>query len=201
MSHTSLRHSLRRCTFVLCTVLGANGCATTLVLPEADPMTAQTAYLVDYGRHASVVLPRDVSTEQFVEYNYGDYAWYAKNQDAWFNVLGTLFIPTTGTLGRRDLTIPGSVEVDTFFDAEQVFIIPADPADVDALRASLDDRYGASDGSDQVFNPRFGLHFVRDEESYWIGHNCNHETVEWLKSLGCRVQGPVMLADFKVKTR
>lgn len=183
-------------------VIALGGCATTIVLPEVDPTIAHATYLVDYGRHASLVLPRgDAEPDAYFEYNYGEFQWYAHNQSGVFNVLGTLFIPTTGTLGRRDVFLGSDDAALHVFDAEKIVRIDVDPDRLAALRAALALRYEKTPEPDRVFNPTFGLTFVPDERAYWLGHTCNHEMAGWLKALGCEIRGPVMWADFKVENR
>ena len=51
----------------------------------------------------------------------------------------------------------------------------------------------------RVYNARYGLHFVKDDERYVCFNNCNHATVRWLRELGCGVTGAAGFSIFSVR--
>jgi hypothetical protein len=74
------------------------------------------------------------------------------------------------------------------------------PADrVDALTAALDRRFVLEAGNEPpLYSAYSDLWHVRDPAPYWAAHNCNHVTVEWLESLGCRIRGPHAFSRFRL---
>lgn len=67
-------YALRRAPLLLVLLLLA-GCAGRLTPPEA-PVSPVTVYLLDHGRHASLVLPRREGG--MVRYSYGEWRWYVE---------------------------------------------------------------------------------------------------------------------------
>jgi len=205
----------------------AAGC-TNIIVPPAEVDDPQTAYVLDYGRHSSLLLPNDEETE-FTEYAYGEWEWYALRRDSFFRVLPVLFLPTTGTLGRNTwLTLDDFDSTQRNDDAIREIMIRAindqlapeaihplrvEREAVARLREALNERFRknieavrASSSSDEspedeptLWVPEYRLTFVRDGVSYTAFHNCNHEVVGWVRELDCRVRGSGMFAEFGVE--
>src|SRR5687768_7285716 len=113
-------------------VLGsAAGCATT-IRPPADPKDPVSVALIDYGYHASLALPAGPGTS--VEYAYGEWEWFARNNDAWYRVFPALCWPTRGALGRRALAFPPEVA------CEEILVFQVGRAEAEALLARLNAR-------------------------------------------------------------
>jgi hypothetical protein len=174
--------------FAAALAVAAAGCGATIRPPEnpADPVDVA---LIDYGRHASLALP--AGEKAAVEYAYGEWEWFALNQDAWYRAFPALCWPTQGALGRRALPFPPRVP------AEEILIFRVGRAQADALLARLNARY-ASRTETPVHNPLVGLSFVPDDADYCATTNCNTVLADWLRELGCEVSGSACLASFSL---
>ncbi len=168
----------------------ASGCVTT-IRPPARPRDPVQAGLIDYGYHASLVLP--TADGGAVEYAYGEWEWFALNHDAWYRVFPALCWPTSGALGRRPLPAGWASSV----ACEEVLVFQVGRAEAAALLDRLGRRY-ASRAEEPVYNPLVGLTLVPDEASYCCFANCNTALAGWLRELGCEVSGAGCSADFKV---
>ena len=167
----------------------ATGCVTTIRPPErpADPVRVA---LIDYGYPASLALPGPDGTS--VEYAYGEWEWFALNNDAWYRVFPALCWPTQGALGRRALAFPPEVA------AEEILIFTVGRAEAAALLDRLNRRYAARTEA-PVYNPVVGLTFVPDDASYCCFANCNTTLADWLRELGCEVSRPTCAASFRLR--
>ena len=169
------------------------GCATTVVAPSnvAEPVVV---YLADHGRHPSIVLPHPDGG--YVRYVYGGWSWYAEGKTALWRVFPTLLWPNQGALGRGRFD---SLEALQRHDpVENLYVLQLERASVEHLRTSLESRF-QSQLSTYHANELYHLEFVHDDQRYGALHNCNHVMVDWLKQLGCRVSGPVMLSIWKIE--
>lgn len=176
-------------------LLFTGGCVTR-VTPPAAPPDAVAVFLVDYGHHASLVLPRDEHT--LVEYAYGEWNWFALNHQQWFDAIPALLWPTPGALGRRDWTIDGDAEaVARQLRARRAWRLDVPRAAVATLLAELDERFESA-AEPPIYNRLRRLTFARDPRAYWLGRHCNTVVADWLRRLGCRVTSPVLGADFLV---
>ena len=81
---------------------------TTTVTPPPAPRFPVTVYVADYGRHASLLVPRPGG--ELVEFAYGEWKWFALGQKSMWRSPAALFWPTAATLGRRSL--PGDLSHD-----------------------------------------------------------------------------------------
>lgn len=170
----------------------AAGCVTT-IRPPADPRDPVEVGLIDYGYHASLVLP--TADGASVEYAYGEWEWFARNNDAWYRVFPALCWPTPGALGRRPR--PAVELLAKAVAAEEILIFQVGRAEADALLDRLGRRY-ASRPEEPLLNPLVGLAFVPDDASYCCFANCNTALAGWLRELGCEVSRPVCSANFRV---
>jgi hypothetical protein len=174
--------------------LACAGCTTTII-PPREPPDPVTIYLADYGRHATILLPRD---EGLAEYGYGHWRWFALG-DAWL-AKGPiiLLIPGQSTLARRELPPFESQEhLQAHLRALSLTPLDVSAGDAALLLSRLDTRFDARRAG-MIHNPRHGLDFVPEPSAYWLGHNCNTEVARWLTSLGCEIRGPALTSDFRV---
>lgn len=174
---------------------GLVSCATTVTPPGkvSDPVTV---YLADYGRHSSVLLPRPEAG--FVEFEYGEWRWFALNETGFWAAWRALCWPSTGTLGRREWTVAAAEELRVRFGEMEVYELAVERERAAALRRQLEERW-ARNASTAVFNPTYDLHFVRDDRAYHLGHNCNPAVAGWLRELGCGVRGPALFSNWRVR--
>ncbi|MFN7138495.1 MAG: DUF2459 domain-containing protein [Limisphaerales bacterium] len=177
-----------------------SGCTTTIVPPSVPQGEAARVAIVDYGHHASLVLPD--GRNGAVEYEYGEWRWFALGQTGSPRIIPTLFWPTQGALGRRIHNHPVDPVIlrQTKEDANEVmsFYVPAHA--VTRLRERLNGRY-ESNIETEVENPEWGMTFVKDPARYSAFHNCNHRLALWLRELGCETRGHATFAMFRVKER
>ena len=172
------------------------GCGAT-VTPPANPADPVTVYLVDHGKHPSLLLP--LPDGNYMRYVYGDWAWYALGKaDIWHGIAAMCW-PTPSALGRRELSggadpIPALARSDFI---QHVYVLRVARADSDALRRRLDGIFAANQ-STYYYNAPYELEFVRDPSSYTILHNCNQVMKKWLQELGCEVSGPAVFSAWKI---
>jgi len=173
------------------------GCTTTII-PPASPVRPTSVCIVDYGRHASLVLPEGNGS---VEYEYGEWKWFALGQDQSSRIVPTLFWPTQGTLGRRQLPYPPELKLLKSQKSSElvqaVYCIKVADEKAQAVREQLAARYNAGLKA-EIFNQEYKMSFIKDPADYTIFHNCNHELAAWLRRLGCRTKGSAVFSRFKV---
>jgi hypothetical protein len=169
----------------------------TIIVPPANPVAPVTTYVVDQGYHSSLLLPdRD---RRYMQYAYGDWHYFALNQQDWSNAAAALLMPTPGTLGRQEFS-----DIDNFRQRvdpnrnQTILKFEVAEAKVTQLLKVLNERFNRHINT-RVENSRNGLSFVQDDQDYTLLHNSNHELVVWLEDLDCEVRGFVMLPNFQVK--
>lgn len=195
--------------FMLC----VNGC-TNYITPPAYVSDPQAVFILDFGRHSSLLLPNEANDE-FTEFAYGEWQWYALQRDSFIRIFPTMLWPTQGTLGRNtwvlDEPAPGGRDeaglvmdllgvVDEHFYPQAVHPVFVERRAISALHELLDERFESSD-VEPLSVPEYRLYFVTDARRYTLFHNCNHETVDWLVQLGCDLNGSGMISDFVVRKR
>jgi hypothetical protein len=191
----------RAATFLILTLaagglsLGLLGCATTVTPPRgvADPVTV---YLADYGRHSSLMLPRE--TDALVEYAFGEWRWFALNDTGVRAACRALCWGTTGTLGRRSVAAATPDSLEELLAGVTLFAIRVEREAANALVERLDDRWLRHE-ADAVYNPEFNLHFVPVAQRYHVFRNCNPVVAGWLRDLDCRVRGPALTSNWRLR--
>jgi hypothetical protein len=165
------------------------------IIPPSDPVEPVTVYVVDLGLHSRLVLPdRD---QGLIQYAYGDWRYFALNQQGLGSGVRALLIPTQGTLGRRRYANISGLQQSVSSDTTILSFAVARNK-VTALNQFLDQRF-ENNIYTAIFNPQNQMIFVQDDLDYTLCHNSNHELVVWLKKLNCRVEGFVLLADFQLQ--
>ena len=173
------------------------GCATT-IRPPADPKDPVVVVLVDYGKHASVVLPAPGGS---VEYAYGHWGYFALNENDLCTGMFALCCWSQGTLGRRTLDVPPArTALRGLIPCEEMTELTVERAAADRLRAKLDARWDLH-ADTKIVNAVNGLTFVKDDEDYICWNNCNHVVLRWLEELGCETSGCGCFADFVIRNR
>ena len=173
------------------------GCATT-IRPPADPKDPVVVVLVDYGKHASVVLPAPGGSE---EYAYGHWGYFALNENDLCTGMFALCCYSQGTLGRRTFGVPPQkAALRGRIPCEELTELTVERAKADQLRAKLQARWERQ-ADTKVANALNGLTFVKDDEDYICWNNCNHVVLRWLEELGCETSGCGCFADFQIRNR
>ncbi|NIR88507.1 MAG: DUF2459 domain-containing protein [Gammaproteobacteria bacterium] len=175
------------------------GACATVVVPPAAPGQAEAVYLLDHGRHSSLVLP--AADGGMVRYEYGDWAYFALNERGARAVSGALFGPSTAALGRQRLPGPASafaVRRHVRVSIENLYVLEVEREGVRTLRERLDAIHESA-GEKPVYNPRYELEFVRHPDAYSASRNSNSMVADWLQSLGCRVAGWKLWASWDIR--
>ncbi len=159
------------------------GCTSTVRVPVSvtDPVVV---YLLVDDMHRGLWFPR--KNGGFVEFGFGDWGWYAANQDKWYNVFDTILWPTQGGVGRRVSHARDGASLKREFHWMVFCELRVERGAMVALRGALE-RLFDQHRDEQVFNDRYGMTFVPVDASYWLCHNCNDELAEWLRRLDCEV--------------
>jgi hypothetical protein len=192
------------------------GCGA-VITPPMHVEAPATIYVMDYGRHTTLLLPAvdeasadalsgeglgsGGASECWIEYAYGEWRWFALDETDWIRVFPVMLWPTRGALGRVSWEMgPGEIQRERWIPEDGLISLDVEAAQVAKLLARLDERY-ESIVETHLYGERHRLHFVQDEASYHLFHNCNHETARWLRELGCEVEGLAILADFRLSER
>lgn len=169
----------------------------TFIIPPAAPVAPVTVYVVDYGYHSSLILPNGEG--RLVEYAYGDWRYFALNQQNLGSGMMALLFPTQGTLGRRRFNQIAKLQGQLGPNGQGTLLsFEVAGAKADWLLEWLNHRF-RQNRERLIVNPRNHLSFVPDDQVYTLFHNSNHEVAMWLESLGCQVEGFVMWPNFRVK--
>lgn len=207
--------------------LNLNAACTNIITPPANIENPTNVYVLDYGRHSSLLVPNrsasdDTLNHEFTEYAYGEWKWFAKQNDSVWRIPATLFWPTTGTLGRNIWQVRNpddtfalntsqstteknhnarmATAVANQFQTEKVIHITVDRTAVTNLLDELNDRFKAANVQQPVYNQAYRLHFLPEPNvKYTLFHNCNNEVVDWLRELDCTVNGTGIFSTFKLK--
>lgn len=173
------------------------GC-TGRVIPPAVLSEPVDVYLVDHGRHSSLVLERP---DGVVRYAYGEWDWYARDRRGSLAAMSAMLWPSRGALGRK--VYPG-VEVPPFPERivpegfEEVFVLRAEAARVRQLRSHLDAIFEEGRG-DLIYHSFYDLEFVPYPRAYWLAHQSNVVTAEWLRQLGFTVRGTAWSSNWRIE--
>lgn len=173
------------------------GCATAVIAP-VDPARPVSVYLLDHGRHTSLVLPS--ATGGLVRYAYGDWTWYAQSQPGFVAGLRALFCPSRAALGRWELAGGRSVSelrASLGVGVEHIHVIEVDRRAVARLRAALDEIYRSA--RERLSNPQMQLDFVEHPDPYTAFHNSNRVVASWLEALDCEIEGSALFARWHLE--
>ncbi len=186
MRFARLARAAGHATVAALTAVLATACTNTVV-PPAEPQRPVAAFLLDHGRHASLVLER---ADGMTRYSWGDWDYYALNRTGPFRASGTLFGANRAGLGRKRLPGPAEqapvrAQVAVPIEALWRIDVPADRAR--RLHARLDRRF-RDERATLTANPLYDLEFVRDPKPYNVTSNSNHQVGDWLRELGCEVR-------------
>jgi len=175
------------------------GCAN-VVVPPTSPVKPRAVYLLDHGRHASLVLP--AAATGIVRYSYGDWTYYALRETSMVETSSAALWSTQAALGRRALdnsADPAEVRRALKVGIEGLYEIVVDSDDVDQLRRRLDGLYRANHDT-RIYNSVYDLEFVHHPQPYTLFHNSNRVIAEWLRELDCQVRGLLLFSNWKVKS-
>lgn len=170
-------------------------CSPATIIPSINSINPVNVYLIDYGFHSRLILPND--RDKCLEYAYGDWRYFALNQQDWLTGAAALFLPTQGTLGRK-LKNCDRLHSSAARKDNSLLSITVEKTNVTRLLKLLNS-YFDRPATMQIENPHTGMTLVPYDRTYTLLHNSNHEVVHWLQDLGCRVEGFVLWANFRVE--
>ena len=186
----------------LITAVGAaalllSGCATTIVPPDSVERP-QSVFVLDHGRHSSLVLPHP---DGFVRYAYGDWGWYADVETGATEASRAVLLPTRAGLGRsltQGAATASGVRAGLIVGIQELHEVRVETERVATLRAALERLYREAVAS-RKYNAVYDLAFVEHPAPYAFWHNSNHVVAEWLQRLGCTIEGSAFWAWWTVK--
>ena len=174
------------------------GCSATLTTPP-PAVEPRAVFLLDHGRHSSLVLAR--ADGGMVRYSYGDWRYYAHGQTSLWSSSRALLVPSRAALGRRELVGPAE---EAFVLAQvRVVIERLIPLELEARR--VDELITELDGV--FFRQREQMHYREDYDlelvpyprNYTLTHNSNRVVADWLRYLGVGVTGSALLSSWRVE--
>lgn len=172
---------------------------TNVIHPPPHPERATPVYLIDHGRHASLVLP--VNADTVVRYAYGDWRYYAQRETGVIETSTAVLLPTRAGLGRRELVTNAtaeSVREAIGLGVESIHRINVDSIEVASLRRHLNAIFQEALDT-RIYNRPYDLLFVHHPEEYTILRNSNRMVALWLRRLGCRVRGMLLFSRWRVE--
>ncbi len=178
-------------------LLLAQAC-TTVIVPPAAPAEPLPVFVIDHGRHASLVLP--LGDEGMVRYSYGEWDYYARVKTGVGDASAAVLWPTQAGLGRRELTgLPGMSGVRRqVHGIEQLHRVIVESSKIERLRDQLDSIHEANSET-LIYNSAYNLEFVHHPTGYWALHNSNQAVAAWLEALGCLVEGAAVFSKWALK--
>ena len=171
---------------ILATALLLQGCSARITPPDTLKQPV-TVYLLDHGRHASLLLP---DQDHWRRYSYGDWRYYALGEKTTQTAIAALLWSTPGALGRQQITStePPITPAALGVGIEHVYPLKVEHTAVQALLTRLDKKF-FSHTEHLYINPTTGMAFVRIDTRYRFDRNSNVRVAQWLKDLGCEVTG------------
>lgn len=191
--------SVNRLAVCLVILTGAPGCTNVIVAP-APPVEPEPVFLLDHGRHATLVLPG--ADSGIVRYGYGDWRYYAERQTGLVATLDAALVPTRAGLGRRAHPVPptrAAVRDALDVGIEGIHELVAERRSVERLRTKLDELFELARET-RLENRAYDLDFVHHPRDYTIFRNSNWMVGVWLRELGYAVRGPLLFSRWRVES-
>jgi hypothetical protein len=192
-------NSLNSCWASLsCVVLFISGC-TIHVQPPTQVQDPVKVYLVDSGDTGRLWLPNTNDPEPtYTQWCFGDWKWFALNDQNPLYGLVVFVVPTPGALGRAPAAgPPTNASGQPRVPCEVIHEITVEWARARALNYTLATRFRLQIDT-EIYNQERGLWFVQDKDVYWLLNQSSTQTAYWLQALGCQVHGFTLIANFSV---
>lgn len=196
--HRRFYRTLLEITLIGILLLFLSGCGTTYLQPPADPPDPRAVFVVDHGRHTSLVLVTDAG--DMVRYAYGDWRYYADQDTRLRSGVAALFCRTPSTLARRELAGPPEETIllaRLRVGVQTIHLLEVRGADADRLRAELDALHAQGVDRHQ-YVAVYDLVFAPHPEPYTWRNNSATKIGAWLEELGVKVKGPALLSRWEV---
>jgi len=178
--------------------LFVGGCATA-VIPPQHPQNPVKVYLTDYGRHSSVLLP--LASGGYEEFAFGDWNWFVLGRTQWWVALHAMLHSPQASLGKRHIDAGDDAAIlAQLGDCKRLMSFETSQLYVETLLLDFDARFRRSP-EPPILSDYCKLYSIRDSESYWVLHNCNHVTASWLRRLGCQIRGLSLYSNFYLQKK
>jgi hypothetical protein len=175
--------------------LGLGGCQQRIA-PPGHVSNPVRVFVVDYGRHASLALPRE-EEPGLVEWSWGDWNWFALERTGAAEGLQALFGSPQSTLSRRELgPAQDAQELGRRLGGEAL-ALDVERERSRALLRQLEERWNRR--RDQAVTHPSGRVFVPDDARYSLTYNSVHELARWLRELGAEVSVSGVTANFTLR--
>lgn len=172
---------------------------TSVIIPPDNPQEPVSVFVLDHGRHSSLVLPGEDG--RAVRYSYGDWEYYALNRTGLGSGLRALLWPTRAALGRQHLVASADVAglvTQLRLEVVESFELKVEMAAMRHLQQELGDLFdGATDSLH--YSSTYDVNFVLHPEPYTINYNSNRMVARWLGQLGCTVVGRPVLSKWRIQ--
>lgn len=180
---------------------GLAGCVSRVLPPEPHSLTEPVdIYLLDHGRHSSLVLPREEGG--MVRYSYGEWRWYVEGRRHLPAGAAAMLWPTAAGLGRGvypEIDSPSQFHRLAPEGLSDIYPLQAEAVRVIALRRRLNRHFEQAD-REPVPSEEFGLEFVPFPRGYSAAHQSNLVVAHWLRALDVEVDGSPWLSNWRVVT-
>lgn len=191
-------HAVKSAPGLLLLVVLLTGCAGVPVTPPPAPQDPVSVFLLDHGRHSSLVLPGGLGG--MLRYSYGDWEFYALRRTSLATGLAALFGPTQAALGRKALPGPMTelmVRQQVRIGIERLFELRVERDAVNALHRQLEEMFHDAQDA-RIYNAEMDVEFVPHPIPYSLNHNSNRVAGEWLEALGCTVGGRAVFSRWRI---
>lgn len=166
----------------------AAGCVSRFDPPSVEGESG-TVFLTRTSWHCGLQLP--LADGDYVEFGFGDWAWFAERRESRARLLSTLALPTKGTISRR--VVPGALAGQLLppkTDGE-VFELQVERERLIALRDRLEAWWFAEPG-EFIYDRARDLDFQEAAWRYSMFWNCYDAASFWLRELDCDVPWAVL---------
>lgn len=182
---------------LICGVGLLTSCSAEIVGSE-PPTSPRAVFVLDHGRHSSLVLSREDGS--LLRYSYGDWRYYAEGETDLIRMLHALFVPSQGAFGRRELPGPAvelALQQQLRVPVSGILSLFAEAEAVDRLQRELDALFWANQSS-LVYRGDYDLEFVRHPQVYSARYHSNQAVADWLQALGFELKGYPFLSDWRL---
>ena len=153
----------------------------SLVRPPPPVADSVVVRLLATGLHSGLLLP--CGGGNVVEYGYGEWGWYARDETGWLRAPMIALLPSQGAIGRRYLREEDLAATGGTYGTATVAPIRVPRSATEKLVARLDLEFAT--GGDVYHNELYDMDFVKCAERFHLLHECHDATAGWLRELGC----------------
>jgi hypothetical protein len=170
------------------------GCAWRVVPPEVRD--GVPIVLSQYTWHTRLALPD--GTSAFYEYGFGEWSFYGLEKEGFLSGFRAITGLGRGAMSRRKLpyTLSES-EFSSVAGSNRSAWLYVERRLAEGLRGELERRWQSNEKS-RVVRTWDGIPLSRDQAAYHLFANSNHAVADWLRRLGCRVNGNTLSSRFQV---